>query len=83
MPCQRTSARNGRQAASSPGPHSLHALVREQLHNLRALLDREDRALEQAHAKDVRYQLRLLVVLQQIQERLARTGRNVPSRNWP
>jgi hypothetical protein len=58
-------------------------LVQEQLATVRDLLDHEDRALEHAHANDVRYQLRLLFALQQTEQRRASVARNLPNVNWP
>jgi hypothetical protein len=80
MRSQSTCAHNGRQADSQDSPHSLHALVQEQIGIVRALLDR---ALEHDRVHDIRYCLRLLCVLQQAEQQIARVGRNLPNVNWP
>jgi hypothetical protein len=78
MRSQSTCAHNGRQADSQDSPSPLCALVQEEIDALRALLDRETHGLRHGHASDARRQLRLLLILQDAQERLARADRNRP-----
>jgi hypothetical protein len=78
MRSQSTHTRNGRQAEFQGSSHSLCRLVQEQLDALCVALDREACGLRQAHAGDVRRQLRLLLIVQDAQERLAGADRKGP-----